>query len=203
MRRWSHLPPARVGKGLVRWHHRWGRVTGATPSARGGTRCRRPISHGGVEPSRPRAPPARPSLPPSPRPGPAARPPSTSGGARRRSTPSPTRCATGGRRHPAAQRHRPRGPAHPHRGCRRPGRRVTDEDGRILWSAGGATMRRAAERRSVPGGRWDEASAGTNALGLALLSGQPRHRVLGRALVRGGAYDCAGRCRSRADATPA
>lgn len=51
---------------------------------------------------------------------------------------------------------------------------VTDEDGRILWSAGGRTMRRVAERVGfVPGGRWDEASAGTNALGLALLSGQP------------------------------
>ncbi len=46
---------------------------------------------------------------------------------------------------------------------------VTDEQGRILWSAGGASMRRSAERVGfVPGGRWDEASAGTNALGLAL-----------------------------------
>ena len=46
---------------------------------------------------------------------------------------------------------------------------VTDQQGRILWSAGGASMRRSAERVGfVPGGRWDEASAGTNALGLAL-----------------------------------
>lgn len=51
---------------------------------------------------------------------------------------------------------------------------VTDEDGRILWTAGGRTMRRAAERVAfIPGGRWDERSAGTNALGLALLSGEP------------------------------
>jgi hypothetical protein len=51
---------------------------------------------------------------------------------------------------------------------------VTDEDGRILWSAGGRTMRRAAERVGfIPGGRWDERSAGTNALGLALLTGRP------------------------------
>jgi hypothetical protein len=51
---------------------------------------------------------------------------------------------------------------------------VTDEEGRILWSAGGRTMRRAAEQVGfIPGGRWDEPSAGTNALGLALLSGEP------------------------------
>jgi transcriptional regulator of acetoin/glycerol metabolism len=51
---------------------------------------------------------------------------------------------------------------------------VTDADGRILWSAGGRSMRRDAERVGfVPGGRWDEASAGTNALGLALRTGRP------------------------------
>jgi hypothetical protein len=51
---------------------------------------------------------------------------------------------------------------------------VTDEDGRILWTAGGRTMRRAAEQVGfIPGGRWDEPSAGTNALGLSLLSGRP------------------------------
>ncbi len=51
---------------------------------------------------------------------------------------------------------------------------VTDAEGRILWSAGGRTMRRIAERVAfIPGGRWDERSAGTNALGLALLSGEP------------------------------
>ncbi len=49
---------------------------------------------------------------------------------------------------------------------------VTDDQGRILWSAGGPSMRRSAERVGfVPGGRWDEASAGTNALGLALRTG--------------------------------
>ena len=51
---------------------------------------------------------------------------------------------------------------------------VTDEEGRILWSSGGRTMQRAAEQVGfVPGGRWDETSAGTNALGLALLTGAP------------------------------
>ena len=51
---------------------------------------------------------------------------------------------------------------------------VTDDEGRILWSAGGRTMRRAAEQVGfVPGGRWDESSAGTNALGLSLLTGRP------------------------------
>jgi hypothetical protein len=51
---------------------------------------------------------------------------------------------------------------------------VTDEDGRILWSAGSRQMRTVAERVGfVPGGRWDEPSAGTNALGLALLTGRP------------------------------
>lgn len=51
---------------------------------------------------------------------------------------------------------------------------VTDDEGRILWSAGGRTMRRAAEHVGfIPGGRWDERSAGTNALGLALMSGEP------------------------------
>lgn len=51
---------------------------------------------------------------------------------------------------------------------------VTDADGMILWSAGGRTMREAAEKVGfVPGGRWDESSAGTNALGLALRTGRP------------------------------
>jgi hypothetical protein len=51
---------------------------------------------------------------------------------------------------------------------------VTDDQGRILWSAGGRTMRHAAEQVGfIPGGRWDELSAGTNALGLALLTGRP------------------------------
>lgn len=51
---------------------------------------------------------------------------------------------------------------------------VTDADGRILWTAGSRRMRGAAEAVGfIPGGRWDEQSAGTNALGLALHTGQP------------------------------
>jgi hypothetical protein len=46
---------------------------------------------------------------------------------------------------------------------------VTDPAARILWTHGGAVMRRKAEKVNfVPGGRWDEASVGTNALDLAL-----------------------------------
>lgn len=46
---------------------------------------------------------------------------------------------------------------------------VTDPDTRILWTYGGRVMRRKAESVNfVPGGRWDEASVGTNALALAL-----------------------------------
>jgi hypothetical protein len=46
---------------------------------------------------------------------------------------------------------------------------VTDPAARILWTHGGAVMRRQAEKVNfVPGGRWDEASVGTNALDLAL-----------------------------------
>jgi len=46
---------------------------------------------------------------------------------------------------------------------------VTDPDARILWTYSGAVMRRKAETVNfVPGGRWDEASVGTNALDLAL-----------------------------------
>ncbi len=51
---------------------------------------------------------------------------------------------------------------------------VTDHTGRIMWTRGSRVMRRAAERVNfVPGGRWDEASVGTNALDLALRTGQP------------------------------
>jgi hypothetical protein len=46
---------------------------------------------------------------------------------------------------------------------------VTDPAARILWTYGSAVMRRKAEQVNfVPGGRWDEASVGTNALDLAL-----------------------------------
>ena len=46
---------------------------------------------------------------------------------------------------------------------------VTDPQTRILWTYGGRVMRSAAEEVNfVAGGRWDEASVGTNALNLAL-----------------------------------
>ena len=46
---------------------------------------------------------------------------------------------------------------------------VTDPGARIMWSYGGAVMRSKAEKVNfIPGGRWDEASVGTNALDLAL-----------------------------------
>ncbi len=51
---------------------------------------------------------------------------------------------------------------------------VTDETGTILWTCGGRTMRRRAERVNfAPGGRWDEGAMGTNALSLALRTGRP------------------------------
>ncbi|MFF8636890.1 GAF domain-containing protein [Streptomyces pilosus] len=51
---------------------------------------------------------------------------------------------------------------------------VTDRTGTILWTCGGPTMRRRAERVNfAPGGRWDEAAMGTNALSLALRTGRP------------------------------
>jgi hypothetical protein len=51
---------------------------------------------------------------------------------------------------------------------------VTDESGTILWTCGGPTMRRRAERVNfAPGGRWDEQAMGTNALSLALRTGRP------------------------------
>jgi transcriptional regulator of acetoin/glycerol metabolism len=51
---------------------------------------------------------------------------------------------------------------------------VMDDSGRILWTAGGRHMRNRAERVNfAPGGRWDEASVGTNALALALDADRP------------------------------
>lgn len=51
---------------------------------------------------------------------------------------------------------------------------VTDVSGRIVWTHGSRVMQRRSERVGfVPGGRWDEASVGTNALALALRSGEP------------------------------
>jgi hypothetical protein len=50
---------------------------------------------------------------------------------------------------------------------------VTDEQTRILWTYGGRVMRRKAESVNfVAGGRWDEASVGTNALDLAIRNGR-------------------------------
>jgi hypothetical protein len=52
---------------------------------------------------------------------------------------------------------------------------VADPDGKILFSMAGASMRRYAEEVNfVPGGHWDEASVGTNALDLALRTAQPQ-----------------------------
>ncbi|WP_216901604.1 helix-turn-helix domain-containing protein, partial [Nocardia alni] len=51
---------------------------------------------------------------------------------------------------------------------------VTDERGTILWADGGRVIRRRAERLNfAPGGRWDEPHMGTNAMSLALCTGQP------------------------------
>ncbi len=51
---------------------------------------------------------------------------------------------------------------------------VTDDQTRILWTYGGRVMRRKAETVNfVPGGRWDEASVGTNALAIAGRTGVP------------------------------
>ena len=51
---------------------------------------------------------------------------------------------------------------------------VTDADGRIIWSAAGRSMARLAEQANfVDGATWHEASAGTNAPGLALHRGRP------------------------------
>lgn len=51
---------------------------------------------------------------------------------------------------------------------------VTDERGTILWVSGGRVLRRRAEQLNfAPGGRWDEQHMGTNAMSLALCTGQP------------------------------
>lgn len=51
---------------------------------------------------------------------------------------------------------------------------VTDPETRILWTYGGRVMRRKAESVNfVAGGRWDEASVGTNALAIAARQGTP------------------------------
>ncbi|HET8960356.1 transcriptional regulator, partial [Nocardioides sp.] len=51
---------------------------------------------------------------------------------------------------------------------------ITDSQTRILWTYGGRVMRRKAETVNfVPGGHWDEASVGTNALAIAMRTGDP------------------------------
>ncbi|NEW37453.1 transcriptional regulator [Nocardia cyriacigeorgica] len=51
---------------------------------------------------------------------------------------------------------------------------VTDESGAILWSGGDRAVRRRAEQVNfAPGGCWDEAHMGTNAVSMALLTDAP------------------------------
>ena len=51
---------------------------------------------------------------------------------------------------------------------------LCDAAGRVLQAAGDVSLHRAAEAaRSVPGGQWSEAAAGTNAVGIALQIGHP------------------------------
>ena len=60
---------------------------------------------------------------------------------------------------------------------------VTDAETRILWTYGGRVMRRKAETVNfVAGGRWDDASVGTNALDLANRLERPVDGVQRRAL---------------------
>lgn len=50
---------------------------------------------------------------------------------------------------------------------------ITDTEGTILWSNGNRQMSRLGESVNfLPGGRWSERNAGTNALGLALTAGR-------------------------------
>ena len=51
---------------------------------------------------------------------------------------------------------------------------VTDPAGRVLWESAPSELRRHAEGVGlVPGGRWDETAAGTNGIGMALVTGRP------------------------------
>lgn len=51
---------------------------------------------------------------------------------------------------------------------------ITDSEGTVLWSHGNRRMSQLGESVNfVPGGRWSEHSAGTNALGMALTAGRP------------------------------
>ena len=51
---------------------------------------------------------------------------------------------------------------------------VTDPVGRVLWESAPTELRRRAEGVGlIPGGRWDETAAGTNGIGMALVTGRP------------------------------
>jgi hypothetical protein len=51
---------------------------------------------------------------------------------------------------------------------------VVDPEGRVLWRAGGADVRRRADTLGfLEGSAWDEASVGTNAIGTSLVVGTP------------------------------
>src|SRR5690606_32915392 len=51
---------------------------------------------------------------------------------------------------------------------------VTDETGAILWSGGDRAVRRPAEQVNfAPGGCWDEAHMGTNAVSMSLVTDAP------------------------------
>lgn len=51
---------------------------------------------------------------------------------------------------------------------------VTDASGRVLWESAPPQLRRPAEGVGlVPGGHWDETAAGTNGIGMALVTGRP------------------------------
>lgn len=51
---------------------------------------------------------------------------------------------------------------------------VSDADGRVLWRRGSPAVRRMADRLGfIPGSAWTEGNVGTNAIGTALVLGQP------------------------------
>ncbi len=51
---------------------------------------------------------------------------------------------------------------------------VTDATGRVLWESAPSALRRPAEGVGlIPGGRWDETAAGTNGIGMAIVTGRP------------------------------
>jgi len=51
---------------------------------------------------------------------------------------------------------------------------ISDFEGNLLWTSASQQMKEAAETANyVPGGKWAESSAGTNAIGLTLLQNKP------------------------------